>query len=208
MYLVHETNFDYLYLILQDCELKSNYLTGKINQGDGVYEKKNKFVYFSLERKLFSNTNYGRIKLYFDIDLLSNRSFYISTVQSAYPENEAMWKTSEGKEIKKKYQKNTKNILEILEKFYYYNNFVFLFGQIAIKNKVNIQKYLVGVEFIPTGIKKLDIDFEKKTKKIMNLLNEKYPLVKINIFEKKNISDYLQKNISNEMKHVKTIILK
>ena len=141
MYLIHETTLNNLYMILQDCELKSNYLTGEINQGEGVYEKNNKYVYFSLERELFANTNYSRIKLYFDTNLLSNRNFYISSVQSANPDNEGVWGTLEGTEIKKKYPRNTENIPEILEKFYYYHNYIFLFGQVEIKNKVNIQNY-------------------------------------------------------------------
>ena len=128
MYLIHETTLNNLYLILKDCELKSNYLTGEINQGECVYEKnKNKFIYFGIEKKLFLDTTYTRIKLYFNIDLLSNRNFYISSVQSPVPDYEAKWTTSEGKEIKKKYPKNSKNISKILDKFYYYNDNVFRF---------------------------------------------------------------------------------
>ena len=90
MYLIHETTLNNLYLILKDCELKSNYLTGEINQGECVYEKnKNKFIYFGIEKKLFLDTTYTRIKLYFNIDLLSNRNFYISSVQSPVPDYEA-----------------------------------------------------------------------------------------------------------------------
>lgn len=37
--MVHETKLSNLYLILKDGELKSNYLSGIINNGDRVYPK-------------------------------------------------------------------------------------------------------------------------------------------------------------------------
>lgn len=122
---------------------------------------------------------------------------------SSVPEEEAKWTNKEGREIKKKYQKNTKNISEILDKFYNYNNNVFRFGQVAIKNKVNITKYIIGIEFLMES--KINDNEKLKISKIINLIQNNYPQVKIKLIEKKNILEYLKKNIKAELKNVKLI---
>lgn len=99
MYLVHETSLDNLYLILKEGKLKSNHLSGKINNGYGVYLEPNKFVYFSLERKLFIDSTFGACKLYFNTELLYNRDFYLSTVQSPSPDHIMKWKN--GNDVEK-----------------------------------------------------------------------------------------------------------
>lgn len=121
MYLVHETELLNLYLILKDGVLKSNYLSERINNGEGVYPKPNKFIYLSLERKLFNDTTFGNFKLYLNPELLYNRDFYLSTVQSPFPDHTAKWKNDDTNEIKIKHKRYTSNIPKILEKFYYYN---------------------------------------------------------------------------------------
>lgn len=91
MYLVHETLLGNLYLILKEGKLKSHYLSGRINNGYGVYSEPNKFVYFFLERKLFIDSTFGTCKLYFNTELLYNRDFYLSTLQSSSPDNTGKW---------------------------------------------------------------------------------------------------------------------
>lgn len=94
MYLTHHTTIDNLYKILYDSYLKSNYLTNKIN----------KFIYFGIEKKLFANTNYYYIKLYFNSDLLYNKSFYLATIQTPEPEKEYKYIVNEKfYQIQKKY---------------------------------------------------------------------------------------------------------
>ena len=205
MYLIHETELYNLYLILKDGELKSNQLTGRINQGSGVYPTLNKFVYFSLERKIFNNTTYAKFKLYFNPELLYNRNFYLSTVQSPEPEYVAKWKSSTENQIKIKHKKYSKNITKILEKQYYYNTDAFLFGQVAIKNKVDINKYLVAIEFIEFG--ELDKKNLKLKTKILNLVKKKYPnvIIKILSIEKNQHRQYFNNNINKESKHVSQI---
>lgn len=205
MYLVHETLLDNLYLILKNGELLSNYLSGRINNGDGVYQKANKFVYFSLERKLFTDTTFGLYKLYFNPELLYNRDFYLSTVQSPYPDHTSKWKNGDDNEIKIKHKRYTTNISEILKKLYYYNNHVFYQGQIAIKNKLNIEKYLVAVEFIEYG--NVSEKYIKSKIKIINLVKKKYPsvIIKEQFVESKQ---YVIDNVNKEFKNVKKIIKK
>lgn len=213
MYLVHGTSVNNLFLILKDGEMKSNYLSKKINYGDGVYSRPNKFVYFHCERNLFSDTIYESVKLYFNSDLLFNRNFYLSTVQSPNPEYESKWTVDGNKEIKIKYPKFTKNIHEILNKFYFYNNDVFVFGQVAIKNKFEITKHLVAIEFITNASKPQNNEYynkiENKKTKIINLLKKKYPNVIIkNQTVNDNVGKYIKKNIDKEFKFVKNKISK
>jgi hypothetical protein len=190
--------------------MKSNYLSGKVNEGDGVYPKPNKFVYFSLERKLFSDTLYQRVKLCFSPELLFNRNFYLSTVQSPYPELEGKWINSDfgGKQIKIKYPMYSKNITKILNEFYFYNYLVFWVGQVAIKNKFNITKYLVAIEFISgenvDKNNKYYIKAENKKTKILNLLKKKYPnvIIKNQIVNGESL-EYIKKNIDKEENFVK-----
>lgn len=205
MYLVHETMLNNLYLILKEGELKSNYLSGRINNGYGVYSKANKFIYFSLERKLFIDTTFGIFKLYFNPELLYNRDFYLSTVQSPYPDHTSKWKNGNDNEIKIKHERYTSNISEILKKLYYYNNHVFNQGQIAIKNKFNIEKYLVAIEFIEYG--KVSEKYLKSKTKIINLVKKNYPgvIIKEQFVESRQ---YLMDNMNKEFKNVKKIIKK
>lgn len=196
MYLVHGTTINNLLSILKTGEIKSNELTGKINQGEGIYDS-NKYVYFLLERELFKNTNYERIKLYFKLDLLYNRNFYLSTVHSGYPNYEDTWTADDGKQMKKKYPRFSKNIDKIIKNFYHYNNFVFFTGQVAIKNKANINNYLVGIEFLSQGE---DTQYMKKKDRIIKLLKKQYPNVSIK--ETHISSRDIKNNIRKEQKYV------
>lgn len=205
MYLVHETTMDNLLLLLKDGEIKSNQLTGKINNGDGVYDKPNKFVYFAFERFLFANTTFGRYKLYFSSDLLYNRDFYLSTVQSPSPDVEQMWMNGNHKELKIKYKRYTNNINKILDKFYYFNDHGFAYGQIAIKNKINIHKYLVAIQFVDSPT----IKFIQQKNKIINIVKKKYPniLIKeIDLGDYKDSSELIINNINKETIRINNII--
>ena len=199
MFIVHGTSLDNLFLILKEGEIKSNYLTGKINIGWG-YGGPHKYIYFHLERKLFADTNFYRIKLYFSPELLDNRNFYLSTDESAvFEENfNSKWTDQGIQQLKKKYKKNTKNISKILDKFYFYNYMIPYWGSVAIKNRFDISKYLVAVEFITNENELKD---NKKYDKIINLLNKKYP----NVIIKNQVnedSDYLLKNANKETKYI------
>lgn len=87
-----------------------------------------------------------------------------------------------------KFKKNTQFIPEILEKFYYYNNYVFYLGQIAILNQINILKYIVGLVFIEDN----------------NWTNDYYNLKKqkIKTVITKNNYNYVHTKIKNEMKNI------
>jgi len=58
-----------------------------------------------------------------------------------------------------------------LDKFYFYNYLIPHSGSVAIKNRFDISKYLVAVEFITS--KKMEPKDNKKYNKIINLLNKK-----------------------------------
>ena len=71
-------------------------------------------------------------------------------------------------------------------------------GSVAIKNRFDISKYLVAVEFITNENELKD---NKKYDKIINLLNKKYP----NVIIKNQVnedSDYLLKNANKETKYI------
>jgi len=71
-----------------------------------------KYIYFHLERKLFADTNFYRIKLYFSPELLENRNFYLSTEESAHSEEQfdSKWTEQGIGGFKKKYKKYFQNI--------------------------------------------------------------------------------------------------
>lgn len=192
MYLVHGTSLQNLYLILKEGVMKSNRLSGKVRNGFG-YQGPHDFIYFHLERKLFADTVFYNIKLYFNPDLLSDRNFYVSTIESPVIEKDfdSKWTDQGYKEFKKKHKKNTQNIPKILDKFYFHHGYTFLHGNIAIKNKFDISDYLVGVEIILYD--KPNDKLIAKIDKIKNLLNKKYP----NVTMKNKIvkdKEYLIKN--------------
>ena len=77
MYLIHITDIDSVKSIIKDDYLKSNKLTGNINQGKAIYDGKNRFVYFSTIEKLFDPIiKYTvTLKLIF-LDILRNINFF------------------------------------------------------------------------------------------------------------------------------------
>lgn len=184
MYLFHMTNINSLKNILMDGELKSASLTENLDWGDGLYEAKNKkFVFFSVVDKIEKDlAGMIGVVLYFDYNLLYNRTYYISTVWSSTPNELGKLNTNGGKEYKLKYPqyyKKTKNVLKKLyDKSVLKNSkSFFIFQQVAIKNKVNL-KYLKCIEF---GSK------VKPSNIILKILKKEYPDVEIR-YSKSKIS--------------------
>jgi hypothetical protein len=182
MYLFHNTDEKSLKLILKDGYIKSASILKKENEkitlgeGFGIYDN-NKFIYFSCVDKLFSRKIYASVILYFNSELLYNKSFYVSTVHSGSPEYLAEWTIDNKKEYKRYYKRFNKNYNSILQKLF--NNSITklpngdtfqAFQQIAILNKINL-KYLVAIEFT-----------HKPKTHLLNFLNNFFPeiLIKIN----------------------------
>jgi hypothetical protein len=190
MYLLHNTNISSLKLILKDGFLKSYSLLKKSNKvpkdtlGTGLY-KENDFLYFSCVDKLFDDNIIGHVILYFNSKLLYNRSFYVSTVWSPYPNYLGEWNVKDKngkiiKQYKRKYNRYYPKYNFVLQKLYQYSltvsrNFQF-FQQVAIRNKVNL-KELVAIEFTE--------GFEND--KIINYISKYYPSIEIKISKLRSI---------------------
>ena len=184
MYLIHNTNTSALKLLLKDGYLKSYSLlekTPEYNEGSGLYTD-NRFVYFSCTDKLFDKKTYGKITLYFNSKILFNKSFYVSTTHSPYPNDLGEWyiKNDKGKRIKmykRKYDKYYKKYDTVLKKLYdisisMLNGLSFqAFQQVAVLHKVNLNE-LVAISFR---------DKSFVTDSIINYINKYYPNVIIRI---------------------------
>jgi hypothetical protein len=148
------------------------------NEGNGIYDTNN-FVFFSCIDKLFSRKIHSRVTLFFNSQLLFNKSFYVSTVHSSSPHDLGEWVTSDHKMYKRKYNRYYKNYNKVLQKLfdqsisYIKNGDAFqIFQQIAVLNKVNLKK-LVAIEFNIIS---------KPNSTLINYLNKNYPkiIIKIN----------------------------
>lgn len=179
MYLIHNTTLEYLKLILKDGELKSSKITGNINDGDGIYES-NKYVYFQTTNKLFDRNVIGQIILYIKSDFLYNRSFLISTVQSGKPDNLGEWDNDN--DYKRKINRYSNDYNKILLDLYNHSIsrkcvlqkskcIFFQFHQIAILNRVNINKLLIGINFINI----------KPSESIIKYIKKYYPDIQIKL---------------------------
>ena len=154
MYLFHNVRDEKTLLkIIKDEKLKAGYLTGNINEGDGIYLPENqKFVFFSSIDKLNSKLDISSsITLFFDYKLLYNRSYYVSTYHNAYP-NELLTENN-GDDYSKKYKQYYKKTKDVLTKLF--KNSILrhreafqIFQQIAIKKQCNLNN-LVQITFIP-----------------------------------------------------------
>lgn len=204
MFLCHFTTPSNLIEILKDNELKSNFITGNTEEGQSIYKSPNHFVYFTVSRELFNafdvyelfnknKTSYNNIILYFSPKLLEQKKFYLSTVFSPKPDDLGTWREPDG--TKQQKQSKPRGITEaaikkVLDKFYYYNNYVYYHGQVAIKEKTNVKPYLVGIEFrncIPS-------------KTVTRLLQEKYPEVEVKITKSNHKLD--MEKFQKEQKYV------
>ena len=123
--------------------------------------------------------------MYFNSKLLFNRSFYVSTTHSPFPNDLGEWHIKEkGKKItmyKRKYNKNYTKYNTVLKKLYDFsismlNGYSFqTFQQIAVRNKVNLN------ELVAIGFR----DKSFATDNIINYITKYYPNVVIKINEKK-----------------------
>ena len=169
MYLIHETEVKFLKKILKEGYIKSNNLTNNLGHGDGIYTGKNKYVYFNIIDKI--NSEYQipspstSVILYFDYEILYNRSFYISNMLSSKPHLLGKWKTDSGYKYKLKYPRyqDLKETKRILKKFFKYsvnivpNGFGFTgFQQVAILNQTNL-KYLKAIKINKISVRDLKI---------------------------------------------------
>lgn len=210
MFLCHFTTPSNLIEILKDNELKSNFITGNTEEGQDIYKTPNHFVYFTVSRELFhafdvyelfnkNKTSYKNIILYFSPKMLQQKKFYLSTVFSPKPDDLGFWREEDGTQQQKKSHARgmTEAAIEKeLDKFYYFNNFVYYHGQVAIKERTTLKPYFVGIEFrncIPS-------------KKILALLQKQYPGVKVKITKTNHKLD--MKKFQNEQKYVNNFNLK
>ena len=191
MFLCHFTDLSNLLTILENKQLKSNALTKNINKGDGIYKNPNHFIYFCFCRELFNAFNiyefvfktvYPSVILYFTPSFLQKKSFYLSSLFSADPTEEGSWTLENGRKyIKKSYPKETINIGRILKQFYINNEFVFLEGQVAIRNTVSLLDNLVAIEFRNCNTSSVILSFIKK----------QFPTVEIKVTQSSHARDSL-----------------
>ena len=163
MYLFHVTDIHSLKKILIDNALKSASITGNINEGSSIYDHIDQdFVFFSVTDEIHNERQiYGDVILFFDYELLYNRSYYVSTIHSSTPDKLSKWNDGKHKHYKLKYNQYHKYTKKVLEKLY--NNSISMlpkgssfqiFQQVAIKNKCNLDK-LVYIKFqkqVPTAL--------------------------------------------------------
>jgi hypothetical protein len=176
MYLLHSTNIKSLKNILKDGYMKSASLLLKegypLKSGEGfgnIYNK-NKFIYFSCTDKLFDNIH-GSVIIYFNSDLLYKIPFYVSTVQTPSPDDLSEWiDGANRKGYKRKYNRYYKKYNNVLKKLYHRSKKVLpkgkayqFFQQIAISNKINLNK-LIAIKF--------NI---KPSLRLLNYINKNYP---------------------------------
>jgi hypothetical protein len=199
MYLIHVTGANSLKSILKDGYLKSFSLikksgrTPKDGWASGLYTK-NKFVFFSCCEKIFDDKILGPIILYFNSKLLYDKSFYVSTVWSPYPNDLGEWysggKNNKKKEYKRKYDKNYSRYNSVLKKLYYQSKKKFkyyqYFQQVSVQNKVNL-KELVGIEFIENFFNEKQINY------FSNYISKNYPNIEIKISKPRNMEDLITK---------------
>ena len=181
MYLIHNTTLKYAKSILKDEVLKSNKMTGNINEGEGVYDT-NAYVYFSTTSILFDKNTMGGIIIYLSSELLFNRTFYVLTLHSNFPNYLMEHKNGKYIQYKRKYPRYYENYNKILKDLYTLsiatipNGVAFqAFNQVAIKNKINIKKYIKGIQF---NILK---SRQKEYIPIIKYVKSKYPNIKIKI---------------------------
>lgn len=152
MYLIHGTTYDYIKEILKTNVLLSSKITGNLNEGSGIYTS-NPFVFMGTTPNMPDNKLFGEVFIYLDPSILYNRVFFINNEHVSDPEKSG-----------KKYKRYNKNINKILNDTYKKSlklpdrKAFQIFQQIAIKNKINIAKYILAI-YYPRENK---IDFFKK----------------------------------------------
>ena len=175
MYLTHNTDLKSLKLILIDDLIKASYLTNILNEGFGIYASNDqKFIFFSVIDDFKSKYKiHSNITLYFDPEMLWNRTYYIANSHSGCPHILGEWTNDNGdKQYKKKYKQYYKNTKSVLAKLFDYSISVIpggkafqVFQQIALKKQTNL-KYLKIIKFN---------NKIKPTTAVIKLIKDKYP---------------------------------
>lgn len=199
------TTLTSLLKILKDLYLKSSSITGKLNQGYGIY-KNNDFVYFSTtniapDDRLCKFVADKGIIMYYSSDLLYGKSFYTSTQHSPVPDSITKWKDSTGRiRYKRKYPKNYSYTNKTLNSLYKHSmessdgkDHFFIFNQVAVKNKIKIDKYLVSIQLVNCN--------ENDISKVIKLL-------KIHSIGIKNIEKFKMIGNFREEKNITLITIK
>jgi len=176
MILSHETKLKYLKKILEQNELKSSILTGSINQGNASYKSnQNNLVFFRAVKKI-TDIQYPEgisVILFFDSNILYNKSYWVSTVNSVRPSNwnsktKITWKNNweNDPQYSIKYKQYYKNTKRVLKKLYLHSvSAGCICNTVAVLNKINIKNHLIAVVIFP-GIKESKkTSFKKYIKK-------------------------------------------
>jgi hypothetical protein len=166
MYLLHDTDAPLLNKILDSGGLLSNYITGEINFGDGIYKKKNKNIFFHLIKSEKEITPYfDAVFMLFSPKMLSQYDFYLSTFQTptpaGHPHTTKILKGHTLQFINKKLQQLYKDA------FYSTNDLNYLHNQIAFVGFGDL-KYLEKI-----------VVSSKFPKNILDKLKANYPSVEI-----------------------------
>lgn len=173
MYLFHNTTYTNLKSILRDGKLKASYYTYQTNEGFGIYDpKEQKYVFFGVVANYIQRPEiYADVILFFDHQLLFNRTFFVSTTHSASPEKLGSWGNNNYKRKYPQYYKFTKRILKALYNHSYKQlpsgKYFQAFQQVAIKNSCDLNK-LVCIQFL-----------KKPEKKLLSMIQKNYPHVQI-----------------------------
>jgi hypothetical protein len=141
MYLIHRTDNESINKILKDGYLKSNKMTGNINEGDGVYDRASPYIYFSVIKKLSELEFFEGLVI--DISFLYHNNFWVSTGNIVNP-NKKLFISDDGKRYCKKYRKNYSKYKSVLEKLYNDGEIKYL-NQVAIKGKLKLKDILLRV---------------------------------------------------------------
>ena len=182
MYLIHNTTIKYLKHILLDGELKSSASTGNLNEGYGIYDHhEQKFVYFSTVDTLDNENVIGEVTLYFNSQLLYNRTYYVGTYHSSSPNILDEDRKSEYKLKIPRYYKKTDTVLKKLYKqsVKSHKTAFQIFQQVAIKNKCDL-KYLECIQFHMFSLE------TPINKTILQTIKKYYPNVRVT-YKKINI---------------------
>jgi hypothetical protein len=136
----------------------------------------NKFIFFNCVDELFKKKIiYGsnEIVLYFNSKILYNRKFYTSNHYTPNPNKLKEFIDKKKISFSRKYDRYYKNYEKVLEELFNtsikHKSSFQIYQQISIENKVNL-KNLIEIE-----LKK------EPSKKLLNLIKEFYPNVKITI---------------------------
>lgn len=178
MLLSHETTTKYIIQILKQNELKSNALTGLLNQGEGIYSYIDKVFFRAVKKIEDICLPEGDVILYFDPKILFNKSFWVSTTNSV----DTNCKTKHTKNIgwsndpqyQMKYKQYYQYTNNVLKKLYLHSRAA---GSHCIANSVTVINNIKIKNHLNTVV--ISMPESKKKQQILKLLKEKYPETKV-----------------------------